>query len=322
MNKSIDYIKDINSVCYCNNPLGYIKDKIIMLEPCEHIIHTKCYMNSDIHKCNICNTKVKQIFTTEILEKLKDNPKYYQKYVDILSIQDFSDKSVPSYNNKFMKSLPKIMNIISKVPFSYGIDGAHSVTTSFLSMLNCKLVVKGIENIKDTKKVIISNHVSPFDMLPYFYIFKCATLASSIVNQSPLGRKFSSLYPIVFVDRGHQSKTVQKMKNMIDKIGSLLLFPEGMCTNPNTVTKFRSGAFHIGYPVCPSIITYTPLIYDSDNFELIKKMFSHNEITITINILPMEYPPFTPEKIENIRNKMAIAGNMALSRVTNRDIKD
>ena len=105
-----------------------------------------------------------------------------------------------------------------------------------------------------------------------------------MVNKSPIGRKFSSLFPMVFVDRGQNTNTVDKMKEIIEQVGSLLLFPEGMCTNPDTITKFRTGAFHTGYPVCPAVINYTPLVYDSDTFQLIKKLFSCNELTITINI--------------------------------------
>jgi len=36
-------IKNINSRCHCGNGLPWIKEEVIMLEPCEHLIHKKCF---------------------------------------------------------------------------------------------------------------------------------------------------------------------------------------------------------------------------------------------------------------------------------------
>ena len=49
-------------------------------------------------------------------------------------------------------------------------------------------------------------------------------------------------------------------------------------------------------------------------------MMSQNSITVTINILDPVYPPFTPEKIEWVRDLMARQGNFAKSNISNRDI--
>ncbi len=125
------------------------------------------------------------------------------------------------------------------------------------------------------------------------------------------------------VNRGKSKNTVGKITKFMDENKkSVCLFPEGFLTHPKTIGRFRTGAFNTGYPVQPLIIRYNPVLNDDNPVFLFAKIFSQKKIEVNVQVLDLEYPPFDKEKIENIRHKMGRAGNMALSRVSNRDIID
>ena len=131
-----------------------------------------------------------------------------------------------------------------------------------------------------------------------------------------------NLLPLLLIDRGKTSNTVEKLKEFVDTKRSLCLFPEGIMTHQNTLSTFRTGAFMTGHPVQPIILKYKPYIYDTSMNNYITKLFSQEKITVTMTILDIEQPPFDNNKIEMIRHKMAKAGNFALSRVSNKDVVD
>ena len=95
-----------------------------------------------------------------------------------------------------------------------------------------------------------------------------------------------------------------------------------MIVHPETLARFRTGAFHVNEPILPVVINYKPYVSDSSISDFLQKLASQNIINITVNILQPEHPPYGDEKIESIRRKMAKKGNMALSRVSNRDVVD
>lgn len=330
--------KVINSRCVCGSGLTWIDKTTIMLDPCEHIVHRSCCPElkqlesfsdqgrnirscSNI-KCPICKQKVTIYYTEEelkILSKIK--PRYYQKYVDILSVKNLNNICTKNIN-KFVLNLPYILDIISRIPFTRGFDAGHKLVEDTLTVANVKLTIIGKKNIIPGNKIIISNHVSVMDFLIMFFVFKCGFLASSSIKDTWLGKLAADVVPLLFIERGKESNTVERMKDYIKERGSLCLFPEGMMVHPDTLIRFRSGAFHVGEPIIPTIINYNPVVTDINITEFIQKLASHDVINVTVKILPAEYPPFNDEKIEQIRQKMAKTGNLALSRVSNRDIKD
>ena len=116
--------------------------------------------------------------------------------------------------------------------------------------------------------------------------------------------------------------TVEKIRNYVDKTGSICLFPEGMLTHPSTLTRFRTGAFHVGRPIYPIVLKYKNVISDMSAKDFILKISSSQNETIEMYILDPFYPPFDDEQIEKVRMAMGRVGGMFLSRVSNRDIKD
>ena len=312
--------KIINCKCICEKVIIWTNDQTIILDPCEHIIHRKCMKDKSI--CPMCNTTVTKYYSEKDLKKLcETDKKYYQKYVDIISIKN------PSYltktdMNKVISKMPKLIDLITKFMTLKGFDKTKELSEHMMTMLNTKLIVHGQDNISTQRKIIISNHSSIVDHMVISYLFRCGFLSSVAILKSYFGRLVTGIVPLLLLDRTKKENTVDRMKEYVSNVESLCLYPEGMITHPDTILRFRTGAFHTGHPIQPVVIKYDPVAYDSGIDANVNKLLSADELTIEVFVLPLEYPPFTPDKIEKIRRKMAKAGNMALSRVSNRDINE
>jgi 1-acyl-sn-glycerol-3-phosphate acyltransferase len=311
--------KIINSRCICGLGLSWKEDIIVMLEPCEHLIHRNCITSNE---CPFCKTKIEKLYRENELKKLiKKDPKYYQKYIDIVCMKNVNNICRKDMT-KIITNLPTIMDIIGRIPFSKGFNEGHKLCRDAFSLANVKLTIIGRKNITTQNKIIISNHTSIMDFMVMFYIFKCGFLASNSVKETMLGKMISEIIPILFIDRGKDTNTVEKMKEYVNKRGSLCLFPEGIIVHPETLAQFRTGAFYTDQPILPVVINYNPVVNDSSVGEFFQKFASQNSINVTVRILPIEHPPFTIDRINLIRKKMAKAGDLALSRVSNRDAVD
>jgi len=319
--------KSLNSKCICGSGLIWKKYKLMMLEPCEHIIHQKCLKT--LTKCPLCNVTIDSIESTaDLHEKLKKTSlrmqtyenKTYQKYIDMISMTNFDNLYSGKAN---MFNMIDIVGIISSFPFLSGYDDGINGCKEVLSLMNSKIIVKGMKNINQKQpRVYIANHTSYLDFIVILYLLKCGFLSSSQIRESWIGKQIMNVIPLLVIERGKDKNTVEKMKKYVEKYGSLCLFPEGMITHPDTLIRFRTGAFYIGYPVYPVILRYDPIVYDTDIKRMIEKVSSQPELTIYVDILEAELPPFNEHKIEQVRKKMGKVGNLALSRVSNRDIKD
>ena len=312
--------KIINSRCICNQGLGWVNDNLVMLDPCEHIFHSKCI---NFTKCPICNSEIENVYNEKQLKKrISGNSKFYQKYVDMICMKNTNRLCKKNFA-QFTSNLPAIMDIISRMPFCRGFDDGYELCESVFSLAKIKLTVIGKNNIIPKKNmVIIANHTSIMDFMVMFYVFKCGFLASSSVKDTWLGKLVADIIPILFIDRGKDVNTVDRMKTYVRNTGSLCIFPEGFIVHPETLAIFRTGSFHINEPILPVLIDYKPHVLDSSISDFLQKLASQNIINITVNILQPEFPPFEDDKIESIRRKMAKKGNKALSRVSNRDVID
>jgi 1-acyl-sn-glycerol-3-phosphate acyltransferase len=317
----------INSKCSCGVGLTWKKIPHVILNPCNHILHKICINN--IHKCPLCHTNINLIESIEDLQKKSMNNNHsYQKFVDMVCVSNFDHYS--KINNDLL--VPNIINLIgimSKTPFLSGYTDGIRACKELLCIMNAKIMVNGLENITKQPKVYISTHTSYIDFIVIIYILKCGFLSSSLIKESWYGRLIMNIIPLLLIKRGKKrSNTVEKIKKYVDRYGSICLFPEGMITHPDTIAKFRTGAFYVGHPIVPIVIKYNPVIYDIDYHTFLKKISSCDQITITVNILPQELPnmtklpPFSTKRIEEIRQKMAKVGNLALSNVSNKDICD
>jgi 1-acyl-sn-glycerol-3-phosphate acyltransferase len=309
----------INSRCVCGDGLPWINDHIIMMLPCCHLIHQKCYKNRSL--CFICKNKV---VTTINKNAYKNNKKYYQHCIDIISMTNHDKLMNYNYTDSIL-NLPPLITLISKIPFAKGVAEGKQICKEIFDFTNITIKIVGHSNINRVNgpKVFIANHSSYLDFMAIFFVLGFGFLSSSFILENPLTKTLIDVVPCLIINRQEKNQnTVEKMKEYCKEHLGLCLFPEGMISHPGTLVRFRTGAFHIGYPVVPVVITYSHNIHDTNIQNFILKLLSGNKITITIKILEPVMQPFDDAKIEGVRRNMADAGNMILSRVANKDLAD
>ena len=318
MNSSED--KHINSTCKkCKCALQWKRREVIMLNPCEHLIHRYCYnRQKEKNKCILCDNNVSSI--TRLSDIYKDSNNY-QKCIDILSITNF-DRNVKTKPMKVFKNSFDFISLLIKMVFTRGFDDSRKLCSQALSLGNLNLKTFGLEKIKNEPKVFISTHTCYLDFVIIFYLLKTGFLSTSTVKDNAFAKQVSKIIPLLTVEIGTKSNTVEKIKEYVEKYGSICLFPEGMITHPFTIGKFRTGAFNVGHPVYPIVIKYKNKISDTKILDMMFKFTSEVGGDIEFYILDPYYPPFDDVKIEEIRKDMANVGNMLLSRVSNRDVNN
>ena len=308
--------KNINSLCHCKSSLLFSKKtNVIMMDPCEHLIHTICFKNLNSKYCPYCNTKIESIIK---LNDYKKDPKLYQKCVDILTVTNTNNMLKISYKN-FIFNLHKLLTSGVECSLYKGYKKGHKIASDFLKNANIKIKVSGLAKIQDGCKVFISNHTSYLDFLIIFYVLKTGFAAGSFIKHNILTKKLIDIVPTFIIDKSKSTNAVKGMKTYVEKHKSICIFPEGTITHGATIAKFRTGAFHIGYPIYAIILKYKNYMVDTSMLNFILKTHSENIEYVDFTIIGPFYPPFTDQKIELIRLKMADVGNLLVSRVSNRD---
>lgn len=313
---------EVNCKCPCGEYLCVGKDPVGLL-PCQHLLHASCTKLISNRRCPICQNYINLILTFHELKKQisVNNYSNYQMYIDILSVSNCSHLLSTSYS-KILIRTPFLMECLGRLALANNLEEIETLVNFFIKTCKIQIKVVGRENILDDKKVIIANHNGYFDPVIIYKVFGCGFLASEIVYDFWYIKNAIDSLPLLIIKRGTDKNTVHKMSEYVDQVNDIAIFPEGVITHPNTVARFRTGAFHTGHPIQPVIASYEPHVYDNSPTQFLLKLASQDSITATIKILPPEFPPFSPDKIENIRRKMAEAGNLAMSRVSNRSIRD
>lgn len=317
--------KILNAICYCKKSLISKPVELLMAQPCEHIFHKSCYLNDKLKTCPLCSADITHVFTSRQLKKyLKTHNDFsmYQKYADMVSMKNFDNFYNRPHGGKVMNVIDGV-GIAAGFPFYSGVSDGMKICKDILCLMNSKLIVKGLKNIDTTKpRVYIANHTTYFDFVVIFYLLKCGFLSSATIKETWIGRQLMNIIKLLIIERGKSANTVDRMREYVKETGSICLFPEGMITHPDTIIRFRTGAFHIGYPIYPIVLRFDPIVYDNDIGKFMGKLITQPDLKIYVDILPVENPPFTPERIEEIRYSMAKTGNFAISRVSNKDVKD
>jgi len=335
----------VNYSCYCKK-FFMRDDKIMCIQPCCHIVHLTClnkYLldiqynklnntNNNYLECPECKTRIKKILTENQILK---NKKYQQECIDINSIRFPHNSSI---NYAFLPiNIIKFNSLFNKLINSNTITDILDFNDLLFKSFNIKINI--IDNTKynpikvlnnkitwlnkvDSKMVIISNHSHDFDPFILFYIFRCGFMVSESINKTDIGKLIASKGNLLVFKRGIDVNVVNKIKEYIEKMKKIIIFPEGTIGNNETLLRFRTGAFYAGVPICPIVIKWRNYIYDENYRNFIFKFITQDEINVDVYINDLFYPPFTPEKIDEVRDFMAKIGNFKKSRVSNRSIKE
>lgn len=133
--------------------------------------------------------------------------------------------------------------------------------TSLAFILNMDIKLKGTP--PDPPFLLVSNHLSYVDILPFFISMDCVFVAKSEVRSWPVLGRMAEGINIIFIDRSliRDIPRVNRLidRNINDKQG-VILFPEGTTTNGETVKRFKSSllkyAASKNFPVSYASIRY------------------------------------------------------------------
>jgi hypothetical protein len=312
----IDYDKILNSTCSCNIGLPWKNDEVVMAYPCEHLFHSKCLAKLK-NICSFCQKPIEKTLS------MTDNDIHHQRFADILSMSHYDDMSYTS-PGRFLDSFFDLASIFVRLPFITSRKTGKEMCEKVFSLNNLTMKVYGLDKVKlEKNKVFICNHVTHLELIVIYYLLGTGFLASSIIGQSKITDQIKQIVPLLTFERGDKTRNiVDEMRKFVDESGSICLFPEGLMKHPDALVRFRSGAFHIGRPIYAITIKHNNIISDGYLNGFVYKIGGKRDMNIEVHILGPYYPPFTDYDIEKIRHDMAMAGNMVLSRVSNRDIVD
>lgn len=318
-NDNINYSKELNSICSCKIGLPWTNDEVTMAYPCEHLFHSKCFSSIKDHICPFCQQKIERSFT------LFDEDVHHQRFADILSMSHYDDMSYTT-PGIFLDSIFDMASIFAWLPFVTSRKTGKEMCEKVFSLNNLTMKVYGLEKVKlEKNKVFICNHVSHLELVVIYYLLGTGFLASSIVGQSKIIDQVKQIIPLLTIERGDKNRNfniIDEMRKFVDEFGSICLFPEGLMKHPDALVRFRSGAFHIGRPIYAVTIRHNNIISNGYINGFLYKLGGKRDMNIEVHILGPYYPPFSEYDIEKIRHDMALAGNMVLSRVSNRDAID
>lgn len=313
--------EDINITCVCGTMMTENNELKSVIAPCQHLIHSNC--KSLLRKsCFVCGVGIRAVYPENRIRK--DPVRYGQTTIDIDSLTTGMVPSPTLFDRfNFIYRMNILFDLYRDLIMSSTRKHRINVSKKILKFLNIKVRVKGYKNLQHGKKCIyISNHTSYIDSLCTFPIIDTAYLGAHKMLSGSFINPIISKISHVKVKRGVSKNTIDNIKTIVDKKGSILIYPEGtICCGPY-LFKFRSGAFITGYPVQP--MSARPNIYlNCSTFSsFLNCLMMNKDFEYTVNILPLEYPPFTKEKIESIRQKMADVSDLQLSRISSRTIID
>lgn len=356
-NKILDKSNDKNIVvnynCFCSN-IFLSNEKILYILPCCHIVHENCFNNyilthqyknlvsktndinssNNILKCPFCQNTISSVLTEY---KINSKKKYHQYKIDVKSIRIDNSSAInymilplsivkfTSFMNKLILANTEkdLLNTIEYVfsSFNFKINIIDNTCNNPILIKNNKVIWKNKKD-DDKKMVIISNHSHYIDSIVIYYLFKCGFVSSEFINKTDIGKIIASKLKLLIFKRGVDTNMVEKIKKYLEEQNRIVIYPEGILGNNETLKKFRTGAFYVGETVCPIIIKYNKIIYDDDFKLMLYKIITQHEMVANVYINDFFEPPFDDEKIEYVRNFMAEVGGLEKSRVSNKTIKE
>jgi len=248
---------------------------------------------------------------------------YYQYYIDMMANKKIYEHHEHSYVNFIIRSNMLISHIYYFHAFVYDRKTLVNFIDNLFKSGNIRIKVYGKHKLVRMPRIFIANHSHFFDAIVLYRLFNCSFVASKTLLTYSIGKRIAEILDLMIIDRGVKGTNMtDKIRNHVKNVNNVCIFPEGSIATQDIMLRFRTGAFYANYPIQPIVLVFDPYIYDENTVKFFYYFLSQPKVTVKVHILDIEYPPFTSERIEGIRKKMAKVGNMALSRVSTKDLKE
>jgi 1-acyl-sn-glycerol-3-phosphate acyltransferase len=209
---------------------------------------------------------------------------------------------------------------------------------------------KPTRDVSGTAPLVVSNHVSWFDMF-FYLMYNVSFLAKADISTTPVIKLFANLRQCLYLERQSEENRNKTMKMITDRtqrikshndIPPLLIFPEGTVTNGRSLISFKKGAFVTGDPIKIYVIKYNPeplsYIWSISNINtLFSVLFCLSQFWNTIELIEYEdnfdpnwvYQSKSLDKTQDaawievaatVKHLMAFAGNFHVEEASTRDL--
>lgn len=137
----------------------------------------------------------------------------------------------------------------------------HKMCRIAVKFLGIDISANGRRNLEPGGKLIISNHMSYFDIMVFAAIRPAVFISSVEMQKTPFLGFVASLGGTFFVERRNPKLIkleIGKMSSLIRNGFNVVLFPEGTSTDGSVILPFRSSllASASGVEVVPACIKY------------------------------------------------------------------
>lgn len=157
----------------------------------------------------------------------------------------------------FMLYRVKIFIHLKKHPqqFAFKVLQQWSATTLFL--MGIRIEWKNKYDFP-TPSILMANHRSYIDPLIVFSVYPAVIIAKKELGSWPIIGSGLRLLNCLLVDRKNVKnmiETIHKTEQAVNKIGRLVVFPEGTTTAGPLTKNFKAGTFHVAaknqFPIIP-----------------------------------------------------------------------
>lgn len=197
--------------------------------------------------------------------------------------------------------------------------GAMWGAATWLKMCGAKVVMQGLENIKDNETyVFISNHRSYLEtaIVEVHLGRHVGIISKKELLKLPIAGRLMRYIDMMAIDRSNPERAVATMNEAAEKIKnglSVVVFAEGTRALPNELLPFKKGAFHLAIESGAKII---PVVNKNSDNLMGKRTGVANPGTITTVLLPpIETANLSRENdLDALRDKVRTAIAVELAR--------
>ncbi|MFN8672359.1 MAG: lysophospholipid acyltransferase family protein [Candidatus Sericytochromatia bacterium] len=188
-----------------------------------------------------------------------------------------------------------------------GTEYARSFSEKALKIMNIKLELEGLENLKNQPCIYTLNHQSNFDMATFGAVYPENTviIGKKELIWFPFFGLFYKASGNIMIDRKNKTKAIDSLDQVVSEIKnrkvSVWVFPEGTRNKTGKgLLPFKKGSFHMAIaakvPVVPVVCSPVKKVIDSKN----KKFLGG---TLKIQVLPpISTKDMTEKDVEPLMN--------------------
>jgi len=176
--------------------------------------------------------------------------------------------------------------------------------------------IRGKQASFDQAPILVSNHVSMFDILFFFYYELPRFISRKENVHMPIIGSILCAMQGILVDRKDPNSRKRAIEDINEHANKSGIFPEGTCTNQKALISFKTGDFNPGKPVQPVAIRYSFIHFDpcwvnGINFSLsfwrsLCQLAHYLQVTYLPVHVPSKYEKANPQLFaNNVRARIA-----------------